>query len=1503
MSRKNTKPREGSSSREDHGRASNHARPVGIDLQRSQPPSFRHLFAFASWRHSGILAAGLVASLLVGAMRAASAILIGRIFAVVADFGLGRLDGPGAYAEVSSWCVILTLVGGAAVIVNFAFMFLWSVFSEIQARNIRRGVFGALLTKDIGWFDRQEEGIPSLLVKIQTQIRELQVASSATLGSIVAEIATSVANLIVAFYGSWKLTLVLLATVPAIVLFPAWLSGKLNRAIQAQKQDIGRAAKHAISALTAVDIVKTFNAVDHEVWQYLQAIRRSMDSYLALARTSAWQISYIRLWLDGIFVLGFYYGAVLVNQGLNPGSVVTAFYAALGALQAIYTIAPVYVSLARGMAAGQELDSIAHNIEGGRRIYQMMGSYRPIDCAGKIEINDVSFAYPSNPTQQVLSRCSFAFDRDQLYFIIGRSGSGKSTLGNLLAKFYEPLSGNILIDGHALKTLDSEWVRHNVTLIQQSSVLFNDTIYANVAMGHRTPHEVSRRGVEAACKAALLQSMLIELPNGLDTYVGTGGISLSGGQKQRLAVARARIRDPPVLILDEVTSGLDPTNRGLLMDGIRQWRRGKTTIIITHEVAQIDSEDYAYVMEDARVVQAGFRRDLQRQKDGMFATLASSASSDEVGLDQKTTANEPRNNKPSAAVGPLAPKTAASQDLTSPGYVWPFGGPDAIHIHRGSMTPDLGASVIQAQLFRIRKEEKESTRWSVLDTPGTLLGTPLGTLNPSRRMLSTLWWPDQYHLFHSESNQKRPLSRNSILHLQELGNTVRKTRSLAGKNRRRVPTITAEDNSGTRGSDKPQTLSLWAIYKTVWPRLATKERMFLIVGFLTCIVLAGLVPAFSVLFANLLAVLFSSGDKMAAGQKWALCLLAVACTRAAATYLNQYLMQRAGQAWVNSLRIRALNRALRQPRSWFDDPANSAVRINECMDRYAEEMRNLVGRFAPQLLLVVIMVLSTIAWALVISWRLTLVSLASAPVFIAATQGHSFVSEKWENLCLQAADDTSAVSTETFVNIRVVRALTLEQLFSDKHEKSIRKAFDLGVEKSVWTAIPYACSQSMVWFIFALTFWYAMKLLTTDGGVTVPAILQVVNLLVLGVTTAFGILSSITGVSAAQATASRLIHYAYLPLDTSHESRGKILLVNPFPIKMEGLSFTYPLRRRTVLRNLTLQFDAGVSTAIVGPSGCGKSTIASVILGLYEPDRSGGRRNSTDEKRLTFASTPAALLNLAGLRSHMGYVPQTPVLFPGTLAENIAYGLAEDSPLYTPENIQRAAKQAGIHNFIRTSAAGYDTVVGDGGQALSGGQAQRVCIARALARRPKILLLDEPTSALDAVSARDVRHTIESLMQPTRKLSVSDGRRQELSVIVVTHSKEMMRLADRIVVIDQGSAVESGSYDELLARNGKFAELLSGGLWLGENVEDDDNSKASKAPQEAKEDRRVVTSDLPLRNAGEPDLNYHTTTPKWVGLRDTQWTKDRGPSTGISSPLTSPFGASRRKERKDGSWG
>ncbi|KAI1393072.1 P-loop containing nucleoside triphosphate hydrolase protein [Hypoxylon trugodes] len=1467
-------------------------------------PSLKHLFTFVTWQNCGPLTAGLITALFSGALRTALAILIGKIFEAISEFGSGQLAGPDTLAQVSSWCVVLVLIGGAGWIVNFSFMLSWIVFSELQARNIRQKMFFALLKKDMRWFDCQQDGVASLLIRMQTQTRELQMASSVALGSLAAEIATSLANLVVALNGSWKLTLVLLATVPISVIILAMLSRTLKQAIQAQKLELGRASKFVISAVTAIDLVKAFNGTDHETWQYLQAIRRSMDKYLIQARASAGQFCYVRLWIDGMFVLGFYYGVVLVNEGLSPGNVMTTFYAALAALQAIEAFIPMYMVLARGMSAGQALYFIANEIEGGRRVQRMIGSRQPKHCFGNIKFDHVTFAYPSNPSKIVLNKSSFSFQAGQLYFVVGRSGSGKSTLGNLLLNFYEPLSGDILIDGYALQTLDVEWVRKNITLIQQTSVLFNDTFSINVAMGHPNPTRVSSAEITTACETALLQSTLAGLPNGLDTYVGPGGHDLSGGQKQRLALARAKIRDPPVLILDEITSGLDPVSRSLIMDAIRQWRQDKTTIIITHEVAQIQDYDFIYVMDDARVVQAGHRKDLQLQKGGVFSVLVSSLAADDGEISDQETNTIINFSRPRS--------TAQPEDRTLSKYFWPFDRRDSQYLTRRN-TMAMGGS--QHILNKVHWDDDEADSRPLQTGEPITQSKFLRTVGTLGRQLSTSW-KHESRLFRGISGQKTVPDRTaSILRLQDLGDRVRDDRvgtfrkvgrqALASES---AITSISESHNGDdhKKSEKNERISLWGIYRTVWPCLSLTQRIALLIGFVMCILVAGSVPAFSVIFANLLAVLYSGGNKMEAGTKWALYLLLIAFLGAVSTFLSQYLVQWAGQAWVNALRMQALNRILRQPKAWFDKPDHSTVRISECMDRNAEEMRNLIGRFAPQLLVVVIMILTTIIWALIISWKLTLVSLGSAPLLIAATKGYAFVSQKWETRSNKAAQETSTILTETFLNIRVVRALTLEHFFSVKYDKSIGKAFEIGVRKAVWTATLFACWQSIFWFMMALIFWYATVLLTVNREVTVSAILQVVNLLVLGLTTASNILNSVPSISTAQATAAQLLYYATLPVGTSHEPTGGTKLTSPLPIRMEGLYFAYPSSMKNiVLRNLTLAVDAGTSTAIVGPSGCGKSTIASIIVGLYVPDLSGGQRR----QQLTFALTPVSEINIIDLRNHIGYVPQVPFLFPATIAGNISYGLPEDSLLRKSDNLERAAKEAGIHDFIHSLAAGYDTIVGDGGQSISGGQAQRICIARALARRPKLLVLDEPTSALDAEGAEAVRHTIEHLMRIAR-FTMRDREddlgvlaagmlQEELSIVVITHSKEMMRVADRIVVIDQGCAVEAGPYNELVAKNGKFTELVNDGLWVdGDRSSYSSRRRRSASTGEGKI-KKTGSSDLPLRRTNLSDENDPVTTPRWIGIRDAQWADGRGPSTGVLSPMSSPFGApSRRKEHK-----
>lgn len=219
-----------------------------------------------------------------------------------------------------------------------------------------------------------------------------------------------------------------------------------------------------------------------------------------------------------------------------------------------------------------------------------------------------------------------------------------------------------------------------------------------------------------------------------------------------------------------------------------------------------------------------------------------------------------------------------------------------------------------------------------------------------------------------------------------------------------------------------------------------------------------------------------------------------------------------------------------------------------------------------------------------------------------------------------------------------------------------------------------------------------------------------------------------------------------------------------------------------ILSCVSLTIHPGITTALVGASGSGKSTITSLIMGLYPP-ASGD---------IEFDSVSIASLDMAALRAQIAIVPQTPVMFPLTVAQNIAYGLDEKSPLADMKSIREAATIAGIDEFISSLPEGYDTVIGMGGTGLSGGQAQRVAIARAIVRKPRLLILDEATSGLDAESVVLVRSMVREM-----------SKKGDCGVLVVTHEREMMRMCEDIIVLGRGGAVvETGGFDELLTKEG-----------------------------------------------------------------------------------------------------
>ena len=633
--------------------------------------------------------------------------------------------------------------------------------------------------------------------------------------------------------------------------------------------------------------------------------------------------------------------------------------------------------------------------------------------------------------------------------MVGKSGSGKSTLGNLLMRFYVPDSGDLLIDGNSIHALDINWLRNNLTLVQQQSVLFNESVFKNIAFGRRDHNKVRKEEVKRSIETAHLQDTIAELPLGLDTVVGTGGSAMSGGQRQRVAIARARLRDTPILILDEATSALDYISRKSVMEAIREWRRGKTTIIVTHDMSQIQENEYAYVLDNGVLVQEGFRQALERSGTGPFER-ASSSGNDYSVAQHGIHILQPAGRGDATPTDPMdvhfAPRrhfvpsvfAPSPNDLRfrrpSQGLMSPLS-PVAFPFNRMSTIPPAFAqrsnSVLamdildylpSMQLYPPEEDDRElrDSRYSM-----GLTGSSASTLYQGRR------------------RDSRMLTR-----------TVKKKRVTPARRRR----LTKDEKAGRIAPARK-------ILMTVWPTLHWRKRVTLICGFLFAAMHAGGTPAFSWVFSKLLATFFLTSNRSQMALKWSLSVLGVAIVDAIASYLMHYLLESCGQAWIDSLRIQALRRILDQPRAWFDRDKNKLTKLTECLDRNAEEMRNLVGRFAGFGFVAITMMLMAIIWSLALCWKLTLVGLASGPFLYAVTRSFEATSGKWESKSNDAGEDASAIFTETFGNIRVVRALTLEGYFHKKYAKATNRAMTVGLKRSAYSGFFFGLSDSGIIFV------------------------------------------------------------------------------------------------------------------------------------------------------------------------------------------------------------------------------------------------------------------------------------------------------------------------------------------------------------------------------------------------------------------------------------------------------
>jgi len=476
-------------------------------------------------------------------------------------------------------------------------------------KTLRGQIFERYVHLPVSYFDTNTSGV--LLSKLTYNTEQVATATTDSVTVFIRDTLTIIGLLGYLLYLNPKLTLVSLIVGPLIAVLirkPTQLFRLYIRPIQNSMGDVTRVAKEAIEAPR---VIRVFSAQDYEARMFDEVTEHNRRSHMKLMMTKGMSNPIVQT-IAAVGLAGVLYLATVdAINGLMSVGEFTSFIAALMLITApLRRLVNVAGPLQQGIAAAQSIFEVLD-----APLEDQGGGFRPDRARGEVEYRSVEFKYPT-AADPVLHGVSFRAQPGEKIAIVGRSGSGKSTLVGLLPRFYDPTAGQVLVDGHDAREFALDALRAQVSLVSQDVVLFNDTIRSNIAFGF----PATDAAIEAAAATARVNEFSAQLPLGLDTIVGDRGALLSGGQRQRIAIARALLRNSPILILDEATSALDTEIERQIQDQLEALMANRTTLIIAHRLSTVEKADRILVMDSGRVVESGTHQELLA-RDGQYAVL------------------------------------------------------------------------------------------------------------------------------------------------------------------------------------------------------------------------------------------------------------------------------------------------------------------------------------------------------------------------------------------------------------------------------------------------------------------------------------------------------------------------------------------------------------------------------------------------------------------------------------------------------------------------------------------------------------------------------------------------------------------------------------------------------------------------------------------------------------------------------------------------------------------
>ena len=583
--------------------------------------SYKKLYRYATKIDMILIVIAILASCGAGAIMPLMTVVFGNLSGSFQGLFQGTLDASGFTHTLSHYVLYFVYLGIGEFVLVYIATVLFIYTGEHITAKVREEYLRAILRQNIGFFDKLGAG--EITTRITADTNLIQEALSEKVSLTLTGVATFISAFIIAYIKFWKLALIGTSTIVAITLVMGGGGKFLTKFSKNQVAAYAVGGSVVEEVLSSVRNATAFGTQDKLAKNYDVHLAEAQNWGFKMKATLSMMIGCMLCFVFLNYGLMFWMGSRFVTDGETTlGRVLTIILAIMIGAFSLGNVGPNVQAFASGVAAAS-------------KIYATIDRTSPLDSSsnggetlklvdGTVELRHIKHIYPSRPEVVVMEDVNLVVPAGKTTALVGASGSGKSTIVGLVERFYDPVGGQVLLDGHDISTLNLRWLRQQVALVQQEPVLFSQTITENIRNGlvgskfeHESEEDQMQRIVRAA-KMANAHDFVSSLPEGYNTNVGERGFLLSGGQKQRIAIARAIVSDPKILLLDEATSALDTKSEGVVQAALDEAAKGRTTIVIAHRLSTIRGADNIVVMQEGRIVEQGTHDELLERKSAYF---------------------------------------------------------------------------------------------------------------------------------------------------------------------------------------------------------------------------------------------------------------------------------------------------------------------------------------------------------------------------------------------------------------------------------------------------------------------------------------------------------------------------------------------------------------------------------------------------------------------------------------------------------------------------------------------------------------------------------------------------------------------------------------------------------------------------------------------------------------------------------------------------------------------